>query len=192
MARLRCLRRLGKMRFWRNTSVATLPVGGTATLTTGTLGYEWDEEPNNGFRPAGLMRLSSTTLSGAQILLDYGSTYGTGSATHNLTLYRHTSGALVFGAGTVQWSWGLDSNHDRGSAAADVRMQQAMVNLLADMGDSAVHAAIGVGDGVGIHRHSGAHFDDHIAGVRRIVRLGHVHHRDGDGIGRRRRHCRGR
>ena len=124
----------GKMRFWRNTSVATLPAGGSATLTTGTLGYEWDEEPNNGFRPAGLMRLSSTTLSGAQILLDYGSTYGTGSATHNLTLYRHTSGALVFGAGTVQWSWGLDSNHDRGSAAADVRMRQAMVNLLADMG----------------------------------------------------------
>ena len=125
---------LGKMRFWRNTSVATLAAGATATLTTGTLGYEWDEEPNNGFRPAGLMRLSSTTLSGAQILLDYGSTYGSGSATHNLTLYRHTSGALVFGAGTVQWSWGLDSNHDRGSAAADVRMRQAMVNLLADMG----------------------------------------------------------
>ena len=124
----------GQMRFWRNTSVATLPPGGSATLTTGTLGYEWDEELNNGFRPAGLVRLSSTTLSGAQILLDYGSSYGSGSATHNLTLYRHTSGALVFGAGTVQWSWGLDANHDRGSAAADVRMRQAMVNLLADMG----------------------------------------------------------
>jgi hypothetical protein len=124
----------GKMRFWRNTSVATLPANGTAILTAGTLGYEWDEEPNNGFPPSGLMRLSSTTLSGASILLDYGSSYGSGSATHNLTLYRHSSGALVFGAGTVQWSWGLDSNHDRGSAAADVRMQQAMVNLLADMG----------------------------------------------------------
>ncbi len=125
---------MGKMRFWRNTTVATLPAGSSATLTTGTLGYEWDEEPNNGFRPPGLMRLSSTTLSGAQILLDYGSTYGSGSATHNLTLYRHASGALVFGAGTVQWSWGLDANHDRGNAPADVRMKQAMVNLLADMG----------------------------------------------------------
>ena len=40
----------------------------------------------------------------------------------------------MFGAGTVQWSWGLDANHDRGSAAADVRMQQATVNLFADMG----------------------------------------------------------
>src|SRR5262249_38072972 len=50
------------------------------------------------------------------------------------TLYRHSSGALVFGAGTVQWSWGLDSDHDRGSAAANVSMQQATVNLFADMG----------------------------------------------------------
>src|SRR4030095_7624377 len=67
-------------------------------------------------------------------LQDFGSTYGSGTATHSLTLYRHSSGALVFGAGTIQWSWGLDSNHDRGSAAADVRMQQATVNLFADMG----------------------------------------------------------
>jgi hypothetical protein len=29
------------------------------------------------------------------------------------TLYRHAGGALVFGAGTVQWSWGLDATHDR-------------------------------------------------------------------------------
>ena len=44
------------------------------------------------------------------------------------------SGALVFGAGTVQWSWGLDGNHDRGGAAPSVDMQQATVNLFADMG----------------------------------------------------------
>jgi large repetitive protein len=124
----------GKMRFWRNTSIATLASGQTATLSNGTLGYEWDEELDNGVRPAGLVRLSTTTVGGVQLLLDYGSTYGSGTATHRLTLYRHSSGALVFGAGTVQWSWGLDSNHDRGSTAPDVRMQQATVNLLADMG----------------------------------------------------------
>ena len=51
-----------------------------------------------------------------------------------MTLYKHLSGALVFGAGTIQWSWGLDSNHDRGgSSVPDIRMQQATVNLLADM-----------------------------------------------------------
>jgi hypothetical protein len=78
---------------------------------------------------------------------------------HSLTLYRNqTSGALVFGAHSVPWSWGLDSNHDivftaTGKArhvpadpfadpdpdldakfSADLNVQQAMVNLLADMG----------------------------------------------------------
>ena len=128
----------GKMRFWRNTSVASLPSESIATLGSETLGYEWDEDLDNGFRPAGVVRLSSTTLNGAQILTDYGSTYGSGSADHHMTLYRKKNSgapdALVFGAGTVQWSWGLDSSHDRGSAVADARMQQATVNLFADMG----------------------------------------------------------
>ncbi len=49
-------------------------------------------------------------------------------------MYRHSSGALVFGAGTIQWPWGLDATHDRGSGVpVDVRMQQATANLLADM-----------------------------------------------------------
>ena len=43
----------GKMRFWRNTSVASLAAGQTATLPVGTLGYEWDAELDNGARPAG-------------------------------------------------------------------------------------------------------------------------------------------
>ena len=125
----------GKMRFWRNTSVASLAPGQTATLADETLGYEWDEDVDNGFRPAGLADLSSTTVEVPQRLLDYGSNYGPGSATHHLTLYRASSGALVFGAGTVQWSWGLDPEHDRdGPNSADPRMQQATVNLFADMG----------------------------------------------------------
>ena len=42
----------GKMRFWRNTSVATLAAGpGRRRSPTGTLGYEWDEDLDNGFRP---------------------------------------------------------------------------------------------------------------------------------------------
>ena len=50
----------------------------------------------------------STTGSGLQAFTDYGSTLNSSAtATHHLTLYRAPSGALVFGAGTVQWSWGL-------------------------------------------------------------------------------------
>jgi hypothetical protein len=123
----------GKHRFWRNTTIATMAPGTTVNLPNGTLGYEWDEAPNNGVQPPGLMRLSRRTVAGVETLLDFGNTYGAGTATHSLTLYRHQSGALVFGAGTVQWSWGLDNNHDRGSAAPDTRMRQATVNLFADM-----------------------------------------------------------
>ncbi|WP_406694478.1 N,N-dimethylformamidase beta subunit family domain-containing protein [Singulisphaera sp. Ch08] len=124
----------GKLRFWRNTSVATLQAGQTATLSNGTLGYEWDEDLDNGSRPAGLIRLSSTVENVPQRILDNGSNYGPATATHSLTLYRDDSGALVFGAGTVQWSFGLDATHDGPATVPDVRMQQATVNLFADMG----------------------------------------------------------
>ena len=135
----------GRLRFWRNTTFATLAAGAVATLPDGTLGYEWNEDLDNGFRPAGLMRLSDTTVSGVDYLQDYGSTYASGTATHASTLYRHPSGALVFGAGTVQWAWGLDSNHDRGSAAPSLPMQQATVNLLADMGVQPLTLQTGTG-----------------------------------------------
>jgi Domain of unknown function (DUF4082)/Bacterial Ig-like domain/Bacterial Ig domain len=124
----------GKMRLWRNTGLSALEAGETATLAGSTLGYEWDEDLDNGFRPPGLIRLSKTTADVPERLLDNGSSYAPGTATHHLTLYKAKSGALVFGAGTVQWSWGLDGNHDRGGSTPDPRMQQATVNLFADMG----------------------------------------------------------
>ncbi|MEV4106454.1 DUF4082 domain-containing protein [Nonomuraea sp. NPDC049695] len=123
------------MRLWRNTSIANLTPGQVATLPTGTLGFEWDNTPDNGFAPPGLARFSETTLSYTnKVLLDFGGTYGAGTATHHLTLYRQSSGGgLVFGAGTIQWPWGLDGNHDRSGTPTDIRMQQATVNLFADM-----------------------------------------------------------
>lgn len=129
----------GKMRFWRNTSVANLSAGQTATLPPGTLGYEWDEDLDNGSRPAGTFDLSTATYTlTTDLLLDYGATYGAGTATHHMTIHRAPSGALVFGAGTVQWSWGLDNNHDNSfgfnTPPANTDMQQATVNLFADMG----------------------------------------------------------
>jgi hypothetical protein len=128
----------GKLRFWRGTSAANQAPTATATLPEGTLGYEWDTDPDNGARPAGLVRLSTTTESNVEILQDYGSSYDLGTATHHLTLYRDTNGAgpdaLVLGAGTVQWSWGLDDTHVRGSTPPSPVMQQATTNLFADMG----------------------------------------------------------
>ena len=127
----------GKVRFWRNTSIANLAPGSTATLTDNTLGYEWDEDIDNGFRPAGSIRMSTTTVNNAPILTDFGSNFGSGTAIHHLTLYKYKGStgknALVFGSGTVQWSWGLDGNHDRGTSIPNLNMQQATVNLFADM-----------------------------------------------------------
>ncbi len=109
------------LRFWRNTSVANLSSGQTKALGVNTLGYEWDyEQPAYASSyPPGRITMSSTTTNGV---------------THKLSLYRHSSGALVFGAGTVQWSWGLDGSHWGGSTTISPEMQQATVNLFADMG----------------------------------------------------------
>jgi hypothetical protein len=126
----------GRMRFWRNTNIATLNPGQTATLAPGSLGAEMDADEDNGFRPAGLFHLSTTNVNSDQILLDYGRAVGSGTMVHHLTLYRHSSGSLVFSAGTYRWAWGLDADHDLGGLGntTDIRMQQATVNLFADMG----------------------------------------------------------
>lgn len=138
----------GQMRFWRNTTLATLAAGQTGTLPPSTLGYEWDEDLDNGARPAGNIDLSTATYPLTNdLLLDQGGVYGGGSATHHLTLHRfytnvgqptQTPLGLVFGTGTIQWSWGLDSTHDNPIASTNQPvsrdMQQATINLFADMG----------------------------------------------------------
>ena len=125
----------GKLRLWRNTSLASMG-SGSAALAPHTVGYESNEDVDNGHRPAGLVRLSTTTGAVPEYLQDFGNTVAAGTTTHHLTLYRAASGALVFSAGSVQWAWGLDAVHDSAYAPepADARMQQAQVNLFADMG----------------------------------------------------------
>ena len=142
----------GKLRFWRNTEVAELQEGEQVVLGNGILGHEWDEDLDNGFRPAGLIRMSETTVDGVAYSQDDGSVFDSGTATHHLTLYRAPSGALVFGGGCVQYSWGLDNFHDNPTARGAGRLnpysirlgvdpygpvkaiQQATLNLFADMG----------------------------------------------------------
>ena len=131
----------GKNRIWRNTSIANLTSSQTATFPTGTLGYEWDSDIANSTRPAGAIDVSSTTVdvNDGKLRQDWGNTYGNGTATHNLVEFRdQDSGALVFGSGTVQWSWGLTNVPTADPAntvvTEDSRMQQATVNILADMG----------------------------------------------------------
>ena len=118
-----------KLRVWRNTAVAGLR-SGSLTLAHQTLGYEWDEDLDNqtvsnggpAARPAGLIDLSSTTVAGTDFLLDYGKTTGPHTATHHMTLYRAPSGALVFGAGTVQFVWGWTCTTTPGPTSVHARL----------------------------------------------------------------------
>jgi hypothetical protein len=126
--------REGDLSLWRDTGLEDLPDGATEELAPHTVGYESNEDLLNGFRPPGLIRLSTTTGPVPEYLQDFGTQVTAGTTTHHVTLYRAASGALVFSAGSVQWTWGLDEWHDGNGAPEDPRMQQAQVNLFADMG----------------------------------------------------------
>ena len=134
-----------KLRFWRNTDVANMTGSDTIYLGKGVLGHTWDEDLDNGSRPAGLVHLSETVVDGVEYVQDPGSVYDSGTGTHHLTLYRAPSGALVFSAASAQYSWGLDPLHTYFTRPSGPRvrpdpsgvvkaMQQATVNLFADMG----------------------------------------------------------
>ncbi len=149
---------LKQNRFWRYTSVKDLSAGQSAVFTKGTLGHEFDTDAVNASRPAGLIQLTSSNvcLKGDAFpfgdagrghsyknvaALPYDFTMRIGSVRHNAVLRKAPSGALVFAAGAIRWSWGLDERHDYGLIpvaerpyTADIRMQQATVNLFADMG----------------------------------------------------------
>ncbi|MFC7403013.1 DUF4082 domain-containing protein [Citricoccus sp. GCM10030269] len=126
--------REGGLRLWRDTGLDAQPAGSSEELAPHTVGYESNEDVLNGFRPPGLIHLSTTTGDVPEYLQDFGNTVAPGQTSHHVTLYQADSGALVFSAGSVQWTWGLDEWHDGDGAAADPRMQQAQVNLFADMG----------------------------------------------------------
>ncbi len=125
-----------KLQIWKNTAAASLSAGQTYTMPGETLGYEWDSDVDNGFRPAGEIDMSKTCENSvAQRLLTVREEFVSDQGCNSLTLYRASSGALVFDAGTIQWSWGLESDHDGDSQnPPDPAMQQATVNLFAMMG----------------------------------------------------------
>ncbi|GIF14791.1 fibronectin type III domain-containing protein [Actinoplanes teichomyceticus] len=123
---------------WRSTPVAALTGSATWASPVGIVGFEADEpaDTSSTERPAGLIRLSqaTTTVTGG-LSDDNGNDYGqSGTYVHAMTAYRAASGAAVFATGTVQYSWGLDAVHDRAGTAESPVLQQALTNLLADLG----------------------------------------------------------
>ena len=92
----------------------------------GLVGDEWDRVFDNGSTPPGLVTLSNSHF-------PYSDANGnTQTATQNASVYTAQSGALVFAASTVDWSWKIDDN-DALAMGADSRVQQMTRNVLNKM-----------------------------------------------------------
>ena len=126
-----------------------------------TIGYESDEDLDNGYRPAGLIRMSTTTGPTPEYLTDFGNTVVSGH--HHPP--PHPVPGSQWGPGLlrrhIQWAWGLDSSHDGTDVQpADPRMRQATVNILADMECSPPPCA-GPAAATEVDRHHRADHHDH-------------------------------
>jgi fibronectin type 3 domain-containing protein len=123
----------GADRVYRYTPLASQPAGGSTTLGSNLVGWEWDARVANGSEPAGVKTLATSPVTG-ELLQGTGTTYSpTGSAAVNITKYIAPSGALVFDTGTNHWNRGLAPNA-AGVGEPDSRIQQVTTNVLADMG----------------------------------------------------------
>ncbi len=122
----------GQSRVWRHTSLASLPAGTSADVGTDLVGWEWDARVDNGAEPPGVTAVAASPVNGG-LVQENGRFTVQGNATATATIYRASSGAYVFSSGTNHWWRGLARNqHDQGDP--DVRIQQATVNVLTDMG----------------------------------------------------------
>ncbi len=103
-----------KLRLWRNTAVASLLAGTDADARAGSRdarlrvgrGRRQRLPAGRGVRP---LLDDGQRGAGVHRLRQHASTSNGDRRPTTCTLYRAPSGALVFGAGTVQWSWGLDN-----------------------------------------------------------------------------------
>ncbi len=84
----------------------------------GIVGYEYDKVFDNGLTPAGITILGNSPLAGD----------AAGNSVSNATLYTASSGARVFAAGTIEWSWGLANI--QGNTFANAGIQQMTANIL--------------------------------------------------------------
>ena len=90
------------------------------TSVPGIVGYEYDHYFGDANTPANITLLSNSPLT---------NTENGQPDTANSTLYTASSGAQVFAAGTIQWSWGLDGFG--GSGMVNAGVQRVTSNILA-------------------------------------------------------------
>jgi len=128
-------------RFWRGTPYqngGTVPVG-VANLDV--INDEWNRDGDNGFRPPGLVYLSTTPTVGNYITMGQPelaarSRY-TSQITHHMIMFRDPSShAITFHAGTTDFGNAFSSLApcSGGPDAHLEALQRGVVNLMADMG----------------------------------------------------------
>ena len=91
------------------------------TVVPGLVGYEYNHYFGAGTAPAGTTILSNSPVTNA----DNGQ-----ADTANSVIYTAASGARVFSAGTIQWSYGLDSYG--GTTFVNPGVQRVTANILAN------------------------------------------------------------
>jgi hypothetical protein len=109
---------------WKPANVDTWIFDGTGIAEgdafPGIVGYEYDHMAPADERPDGLVVVGSSPVSGFL-----------GSDTSVSAIHTAASGAIVFAAGTIAWSWGLDDYaHESYGAFADARLQKLTENII--------------------------------------------------------------
>lgn len=109
---------------WRPANVDTWVFDGTGITEgdsfPGIVGYEYDHMAPTDMRPAGLTVIGRSPVNGFL-----------GEDTSVSSIYTAASGATVFAAGTIGWSWCLDDfGHEQRGAFADRRLRTLTRNVL--------------------------------------------------------------
>lgn len=95
-------------------------IGPGTKISGGILGYAYDALADNGQTPINLVILGQSTLVASDMQVRIADT----------TYYRATSGALVFDAGSIWWSWGLDEFTFPGADQPNVLLGNANASSL--------------------------------------------------------------
>jgi hypothetical protein len=109
---------------WTPVNVDTWIFGGTGIVAgeafPGIVGYEYDHMAPADVRPTNLTIVARSAVNGFL-----------GQDESATVLYTAESGATVFAAGTIAWSWGLDDyGHETYGAFADPKLRKLTANII--------------------------------------------------------------
>jgi len=131
----------GDSPIWRKTTVAY----GTNVSLPSAIGPQADTAaPSGQFDYAVQVAGTVSNINGAFISNDGYTATNDGNLYWGIVLQRNATGGVVVGFGTGQWQWLLDPAHDGEAVGTSPTAQQALINLLIDMGAAVLTPKPGV------------------------------------------------